>query len=179
MQFLNYHYKNTIKYDLQNKFNYNNLDKLSKLKKIILSFKCKEIDMHKIATLLLALELITTQKSCIVAIKRTKNFIKLKKGYPAKCQVILRKSVMYDFLIKCLIEIFPKIQDFSNLQINLVSSNIIIYSFIKTAVNLTELNQGPIFKKLPKLDIKILTETNSINELKFLIKNFNLPIKKD
>ena len=77
MHFLNYFYTKTLKFDLINKFYYTDLKKLPKLKKIVLNFSCKTIELKTIATHLLALELITGKKGTITLSKRPNLFLKI------------------------------------------------------------------------------------------------------
>lgn len=119
MHFLEHYYEKIIKQDLINKFNYKTINKLPKIKKIILNFGCQNFSIQKIAKTLLAMELITNKKSIITVAQNSNILLKIQKGYPAGCKIVLTKNNMYKFLAKLLIEISPKIKDFSNLKINI------------------------------------------------------------
>ena len=119
MHFLEHYYEKIIKQDLINKFNYKTINKLPQLKKIILNFGCKNFSIQKIAKTLLAMEIITTKKSNITVAQNSNILLKIQKGYPAGCKIILTKTDMYKFLAKLIIEIFPKIKDFSTLKITI------------------------------------------------------------
>jgi large subunit ribosomal protein L5 len=94
--FENY-YINIIKYDLVNKFYYKNHKKIPKLNKIILNFNCKNINFKLLISSIIALELITTQKSIITSSKKSNITLKIRKGNPIGCKVTLRKEKMYFF----------------------------------------------------------------------------------
>lgn len=176
MYFLEYYYQKIIKHDLINKFNYKTINKLPKLKKITLNFGCKHFSIQKIAKTLLALELITTKKSTITVAQHPNILLKIQKGYPAGCTIILTKIYMYKFLAKLLIEIFPKIKDFSNLKIN-IKKNIFSFKLNNNNLILKELEeQYPLFNDLSDLDINIKTNTQTQNELLFVLKSFKLYI---
>ena len=115
MHFLNYFQSKTLKHDLLNKFNYKNINDLPKLEKVILNFGCKTNDMKQLSTAILALELITNQKGILTKSKKSNILFKIRKGNPVGCKVTLQKKSMFKFLEKILLEIFPKIKNFSGL----------------------------------------------------------------
>ena len=94
MHFLDYFYTKTLKFDLINKFYYKELKNLPKLKKIVLNFNCRTTNLKTLATHLLALELITNQKSNLTISKRPNLLLKIRKGNPVGCKVILKKILM-------------------------------------------------------------------------------------
>ena len=98
MHFLEHYYQNTIKYDLINKFKYNNLNSLPKLKKIVLNFNCKNSDLKQLAASFLALELITGQTSILTTVSKPNILLKIRKGQPTGCKIILQNKVMYKFI---------------------------------------------------------------------------------
>jgi large subunit ribosomal protein L5 len=176
MHFLEHYYKKIIKQDLINKFNYKTVDKIPKIKKIILNFGCKNFSVQKVAKTLLAMELITTRKGTITIAQKANILLKIQKGYPAGCKVVLTKTHMYRFLAKLLIEILPKIKDFSTLKIN-IKKNIFSFKLNSSNLILKELEeQYPLFSDLSDLDINIQTNTQTQSELLFLVKSFKLYI---
>ena len=177
MHFLEHYYKKIIKQDLITKFNYKTIDKLPELKKIILNFGCKNFSIQKMATTLLAMELLTTKKSTITVAQNSNILLKIQKGYPAGCKIVLTKTNMYRFLTKLLVEILPKVKDFSDLNINL-KKNIFSFKLNNNNIILKEFEeQYPLFRDLPDLDINIQTNTQTQNELLFIIKSFKLDIQ--
>ena len=178
MHFIKYYYDKIIKYDFINKFNYTNLNKLPKLKKIILNFGCQNFTIQKFATILLALELISMKKGSITLNKHANGFLKIQKGSPSGCQVILTKSVMYEFLSKLLIEIFPRIKNFSGLKLRIVEYTF-SYTFSSNMIILTELQEYyPIFNNLPVLNLTVISTAKNQEELLFLMKSFQFPFPK-
>ena len=179
MHFLEHYYERIIKQDLINKFNYKMLPTLPKLKTITLNFGCKNFSRQKIAMTLLSLEIITHQKSTITVTKKPNILLKIQKGYPAGCKVILKKKMMYPFLARLLIEIFPTIKNFSGLKINIKTSNF-FFKITKNDLVFPELEeQYPLFNNLPVLDINFQTNSKTKNELLFIVKAFKLPIMKE
>ena len=176
MHFLEYYYERVIKQDLINKFNYKTVNELPKLKKIILNFGCKNFSMQKFAKTLLALEFLAVKKGTITLTHNSNILLKIQKGQPAGCKVILTKTEMYKFLSKILIEILPKIKDFSDLKTKTQESTFFL-TLNKNNLLLQEFEeQFPLFSDLPNLEINIQVNAKTENELLFIIKSFKLYI---
>ena len=107
MYFFEKYNNNIIKNDLIIKFNYKKLKSLPKLKKVILNFGCKTSDFKKISIALLALKLITKKQSKFVPAKKPNVLLKIRKGEPVGCKIILTKKFMFSFLGKLLFKILP------------------------------------------------------------------------
>lgn len=177
MSLLENYYTKVIKYDLINKFFYNQLKDIPELKKIILNFGCKSFEIKSIAAALLSLELITTKQASLTKSKRVNILFKIRKGYPVGCVVILTKSKMYQFFFKLLTEVFPNLKDFKGIK---VSKNLKNKSFSITLldlINFKELEkQFYLFTNLPPLNIVLITNTKSRKELIYLLNSFKMPL---
>jgi large subunit ribosomal protein L5 len=176
MNLLENYYKQIIKYDLINKFFYNQLKDIPELKKIILNFGCKSFDIKNVAAALLSLELITTKQATVTKSKRANILLKIRKGYPVGCIVILTKGRMYQFFLKLLTEVFPNLKDFKGIK---ASKNLKNKSFSMTLldlINFKELEkQFYLFTNLPPLNIILVTNTKSRKELIYLLNSFKIP----
>ena len=176
MNLLENYYKQVIKYDLINKFYYNQLKDIPELKKIILNFGCKNFEIKNIAASLLSLELITTKQGTITKSKRANILLKIRKGYPVGCIVVLTKRKMYQFFFKLLTEVFPNLKDFKKVN---VSKNLKNKSFSLTLLDLIyfkELEkQFYLFTHLPPLNIILVTNTKTRKELIYLLNSFKVP----
>jgi large subunit ribosomal protein L5 len=177
MNILENYYKKIIRYDLINKFLYTNLNEIPQLKKIILNFGCKNFEIKTVASALLSLELITTQSGSLIKSRRSNVLLKIRKGYPVGCIVVLKKSKMYDFFFKLLSEIFPNLKNFKGISISkkLGKTN---FSFtLKDLINFRELDkQFYLFSNLPPLNITLVTNVRTKKELIYLLNSFKLPI---
>lgn len=178
MRILESYYKKTIRYDLINKFNYiKNVNEIPQLKKIILNFGCKSVEVRNIASTFLALELITTCQVSLVKAKRSNILLKVRKGNPVGCVVVLRKKQMYSFAFKLVSEVFPNLKGFKGISLSkkLIQPN---FSFtIKDLINFTELEkQFYLFIDLPPMNVVFVTNTNTKQELKYLLQSFKIPI---
>lgn len=176
MNLLENYYKKVIRYDLINKFFYTNIGDIPELKKIILNFGCKSFEIKNIAASLLSLELITTKQGTVTKSKRANILLKVRKGYPVGCMVILTRTKMYRFFFKLLTDVFPNLKDFKGLQ---VSKNLKNKSFALTLVDLINFKelekQFYLFTNLPPLNIILVTNTKTRKELVYLLNSFKIP----
>lgn len=179
MQYLINFYNKTLKYDLYNKFNYQKVEKLPKLKKIILNFGCKTTDIKNLSASLLALELITHKKGTLTTSKKPNILLKIRKGHPVGCKVTLTKQIMFNFLEKLIIQIFPKTKNFEGLKVSRnLKPNMFSYD-IHNTFTFTELEEHyHLFNNLQKLNITFVTQTTNKKELLFLLKSLQLPTNK-
>ena len=169
------YYRKIIKYDFINKFYYVNVNEIPSIKKIILNFGCKNIEIKNISGCLLSLELITKKKGTLTRAKRSNILLKIRKGQPSGCVVVLKKKEMYDFFFKLLIDIFPNLKEFKHFKINknLKTS----FSFtLKHLINFRELErQFYLFMNLPPLNIIIITTSKTGQELFYLLNALKFP----
>jgi len=176
MNLLENYYKKIIRYDLINRFGYTHLNDIPKLKKIILNFGCKSFELKSIVASLLALELITLKQATVTKSKRANILLKIRKGYPVGCLVILTKSEMYVFFLKLLTEVFPNLKDFKGLNVSRKNE---IKSFSLTLTDLITFKelekQFYLFTNLPPLNIVLVTNTKTRIELMYLLNSFKLP----
>jgi len=168
-----YYYEGIVKYDLLNKFHYKNIQQFPKLKKITLSFRFKTSDFKQLFSSLIALELITYQKSIINKSKVSNIIFKIRKGNPVGCKLTLRKKNMYKFFAKILLQILPHSKIINKLS-NKNVKNSISFEFNKILLFPELENQYQFFNKLSNLHIVIVTSSKSYDEIKFLLRTFKL-----
>jgi len=177
MNFIKYFCKKTLNYELLNKFNYKNTKKLPKIKKIILNFGCKTTDLKNLSASLLALELISSQKSKLTTTKHSNAILKIRKGNPVGCKVELRNQKMYNFIEKLLVEVFPKLKNFNGIKFN-KNKKFLSYKLNDNFVFKTIEENYYLFNNLlPKLDIIILSNSKTTKELIFITKSLSFSIK--
>jgi large subunit ribosomal protein L5 len=178
MHFFENFYLKTVRYDLTNKYCLKNTNSIPKLKKIILNFNCwsKPLDVHLVASSMLALELIACQKSELTKTKFANLALRLRKGIPIGCKLTLKKEHNYIFLSKIVQEVSPSNKVFMLYQPNLIKN---AFSFnIAELFNFNELEkQYNFFKDLNNLNVTVITNTNSLDELEFILKALKLPLK--
>lgn len=175
MNIIKNYYNQVLKYDFINKFYYGKIDKIPKIKKIILNFNCKNFEVKKIATVALTLELISSKKSVITRSKKISINLKLRKGHPIGCKVILTGKHLENFLFKLLNKIWPNLKNFDGLMQYVRSKNSFSFS-LKDLVNFDELNSNfYLFSNLPTLNIVIIYNTKNNKELLFFLYSLKIP----
>ena len=171
MNFIDNYYKNIIKYDLLNRFRYKSIKKLPKLKKIVLNCGCKNSDLKQIVSSLTALELIGAQKGLLTFAKKSNISLKIRKGNPIGCKILLNKIIMYQFLEKLILQVISNLPSFSVKNFNSASIT------LKNPLIFSELEQQYyFFKNVSKIDITIVSDSTSFSEFVFLLRSFKLPV---
>lgn len=176
MHFLKYYDKNIVQYDLINKFTYKNIKTLPKLKSIIVQFCFRRYELKNLLISLAALQFITNKKGTLIKSKTANISLKIRKGYPIGCKVILRHIDLNDFLEK-LINNFT----ISNETLNLTKMKTNSFSFkITNILNFSELEKNyRFFNKLNNiLNLCVNTTTSDPNQLIFLLKSYRIKILK-
>lgn len=172
MEFLQYFNKKTVKYDLINKFFYNNTKKLTEIEKIILNFGCKSTRIKILSSSLLALELITLKKGKLTVTKKPNFLIKIRKGNPVGCKIVLTNKIMYTFLERFINEILPKIDNNKNFKNKKKNS---YYYRINDTFIFNELEKNYyLFNELNYLDINIVINSTLKKDIKFILNSFQL-----
>ena len=116
MVFFKTYSQKIIKHDLINVFAYPNLNELPELKKIILNFGYQKSNLKHIISGLLALEFLSSWKGGITKSKHLNLFLKIKKGNPVGCKIVLKKNIMFFFYLKLTTSILPKIKQYKVFQ---------------------------------------------------------------
>ncbi|MBE0439308.1 MAG: hypothetical protein IBX57_05970 [Gammaproteobacteria bacterium] len=177
MSILQYYYKKIIRRDLINKFSYTYLEEIPQLKKIILNFGCKNSDIRSIASVFLSLDLITTQKSFIARSKRANVLLKIRRGNPVGCTVVLRNEKMYHFLFKLLSEVLPNLKSFTSMNVSKKLGKTSFSFTLKDLIHFKELEkQFYLFINLPPLNVTFITTTKTKEELLYLLQSFKLAL---
>lgn len=179
MNFIKKNYYRTLKYDLINKFVYENTKTIPKIEKITLNFGCKTSDLKTLSTSALALELITSQKGTLTLTKYNNILLKIRKGHPVGCKVTLREKKIFTFLTKMLIDIFPKLKNFEGLKMNKkMKKNTLSYELADT-FSFQELEDHYyLFNNLLNLHVTIITTSKREKELHFIFNSVKIPFEK-
>ena len=166
MNILEKHYNNFIKYNLALKFNYKDINKIPKIKSIILNFGCKTSDLKKLSLSFLILQLITKKRGKLTLSKKSNIFLKIRKGQPVGCQVILKKKSKY----KIAFYLFKIISNINyNLTFKLNKSKSVTFNIFNIFnFNIIE-NNYILFNGVNKINITLLFDNNINNEILFIL----------
>jgi large subunit ribosomal protein L5 len=176
MHFIENLYFKTLKYDLSNKFLYDKTKEMPELKKIILNFGCKTTNIKNLAASILALELVSRQKGALTKTKTSSILLKVRKGNPVGCKIILKRKQMFKFLTRLLIEVLPRTKNFDGLKLNpSVEQSTFSYQ-LRDTLNFNELEKHYyLFNNLPQLKITFVTNSKLKKELTFILTSLQLP----
>jgi large subunit ribosomal protein L5 len=173
MFFFETYFQRIIKYDTINTFNFNNLEQIPELKTIILNFGYQKSNFKRLISGLLALEFITLKKSKLTRSKHLHILLKIKQGNPVGCKIVLKKKAMQHFYLKLITSVFPKLKTPKNSQYQQHSKAITIV--IQNPLLFVELESHyEFFKNMPNLDVTLLTNSKTKNELFFLLKSIKI-----
>ena len=175
MNILEKHYNNFIKYNLALKFNYKNINKIPKIKSIILNFGCKTSDLKKLSLSFLILQLITKKRGQLTFSKKSNIFLKIRKGQPVGCQVILKKKSKYKIAFY-LFKIFSNNKYNFSLKLN-KSKSITFNLFNIFNFNIIE-NNYILFNGLNNINITLLFDNDINNEILFILNGLKF-LKND
>ena len=85
---------------------------------------------------------------------------------------------MYNFLEKILLEAFPKIKNFNGIKFDKTTEkNSLSYKFSDNFVFNSIEEHYYLFANLPELDVTVTTTIKKTEELNFLIKSLQFPVK--
>lgn len=173
MFFIETYFQQIMKYDSINAFNFNNLKQIPELKTIILNFGYQKSNFKGLISGLLALEFLTSKKSKLTRSKHLHLFLKIKQGNPVGCKIVLKKKTMHHFYLKLITSIFPKFKNSKNTQFQQNCKAITIS--IRNPLLFRELESHyEFFRNIPNLDVTLLTNSKSKNELFFLLKSIKI-----
>ena len=168
MKFLYNYNENTINYDLLNKFIYNSINVIPKLKFININLSLKTNNLKLLISYLAAFKLITKQNGVVVIAKNSNITFKVRKGTPIGCKIVLRKTKMFLFYLY----LFNK--SFLPLNKNKLSKN--LFSFqIKNIFLFKDLELNyQFFNNLDFFNVNIVTATICKNQNKFFLNSYKI-----
>lgn len=163
MHFYTKFYCHTLKYDLINVYNFGNSNlKLPKLKAIILNLQLKTCDIKKLSASLLAFELIAQQWSQLLKAWKSKISLKIRKGSAIGCKLTIKKSNLFTFFSKAVLEIISK------LNVKKIRNYSTFQFAVQSIFNINELkNHYNFFYNLGSLKIVLLMTYNNKNSTFF------------
>lgn len=171
MRLFEKYYKNVIKYDLIQKFKYKSINDVPKIKSIIFNIGCKTSDFKKLTTSFLSLQLLTKKKGRILISKKPNILLKIRKGDPIGCEIVLRKTSMFKIL-SYTIHILLNFKHFFFKKVKQTKS--VTFCFENPLFfNILEQNFG-FFNNLDKINITINTNSSNNKELLFLLNSLKI-----
>ncbi len=171
-------YKEEIRTNLKDKFQYKSIMQVPQLTKIAISqgVGAATADKKLIDNAIGELTLITGQQAIASKSKKDVSNFKLRKGMPIGVRVTLRDTKMYEFLDRLISVALPRIRDFRGINDKGFDGRGNYTLGITEQIIFPEIDIDKI-SKIQGMDITFVTSANTDVEALELLKQFGLPFK--
>lgn len=171
-------YAAKIKKAMQDQYGYKNIHEIPKLEKIVLNIGAGEStqDSRKAQNAADDLTQIAGQKAVITRAKKSIATFKVREQMPIGAKVTLRGKRMYDFMDRLVNIALPRVRDFRGLKKKSCDGRGNYALGIKEHIVFPEINYDKV-DAIRGMDIVICTSAKTDDEARFLLKQFQLPIK--
>ncbi len=172
-------YKEEVKKQLHDKFQYRNAMLIPKLNKIVISMGMAEAtkDKNAIQDCLKELAALSGQKAILTRSRKSIANFKLREGQTIGAKVTLRKKRMYEFLDRFCNIVSPRIRDFRGFPLKADGSG--NYSLgIEDQQIFPEINLDEV-KRTQGMNITFVTSARSDEECVELLRLLGLPFKEE
>ncbi len=162
---LKYFYRDQLRLDIMNKFNYFLLLKIPQIKKIIILFKFA--DFKSFFLNVLVIKFIGVSNYYVTSkYRRFSLLLKLKNGKPVRFKVTLKNILMEKFFIVLVKEIFPYVRPLNFNIFNFSVPNYFLFKKLSKFFRILDL--------LTALQIVIVFNSNSLNENLYIKRNLKI-----
>lgn len=172
-------YNEDIKSQLLEKFEYESIMQVPKIKKIVVNMGLGEAKENEnvIKNAVEELRTITGQEPVVTKAKKSVANFKIRKGMPIGAKVTLRGSIMYEFLDKLISIALPRVRDFKGVKANAFDGRGNYSLGLKEQLLFPEISYDDV-EAVRGMDVTIVTSAKNDEEAKALLKAFNMPFKK-
>ena len=172
-------YKEEIKNELVNKFNYSSVMEVPRIEKIVVNMGVGEAVQNAkvLDTAVEELEAITGQKPVITKAKKSIATFRLREGMPIGAKVTLRGERMYDFLDKLVSVSLPRVRDFRGISKKAFDGRGNYTLGVKEQLIFPEIDYDKV-SKVRGMDIVVVTTANTDEEARELLTQFGMPFQK-
>ena len=171
-------YRDTVKQQLQDQFNFASAMQIPKVTKVTLNMGLGEAvgDKKIIENAVRDMEQIAGQKVVITMSKKAIAGFKIRDNWPVGCMVTLRKDKMYEFLDRLINFSIPRIRDFRGLSGKAFDGRGNYNMGLNEQIVFPEIDYDKI-DKLRGLNISITTTAATDEEGRALLSAFSFPFK--
>ena len=164
---------------LKEKFNYQNVHQIPKLKKIVLNMGLGEAiqNIKIIDSAVEELTMIAGQRPVITRARKSIAAFKLREGMPIGCMVTLRRERMFDFFNKLVNVALPRVRDFRGISPKAFDGAGNYSLGIKEQIIFPEIDYDKI-DKIKGMNISIITSAKSDEEGRELLTLMGMPFRK-
>jgi large subunit ribosomal protein L5 len=172
-------YKERVAPQLKEKFKYENVHQIPKLKKIVLNMGLGEAiqNIKIIDSAVEELMLIAGQRPVVTRARKSIAAFKLRTGMPIGCMVTLRRERMYDFFNKLVNVALPRVRDFRGISPKAFDGAGNYSLGIKEHIIFPEIDYDKI-DKIKGMNISIVTSAENDEEGRELLTLMGMPFRK-
>ena len=172
-------YKNEVVPALQKKFNYENVNQVPKLVKIVLNMGLGDVkDNSKSFKLAVdELQAIAGQKPVITKAKKSVANFKVRQGMDVGAKVTLRGERMYDFMDKFVSIALPRVRDFKGVSAKSFDGRGNYAMGVKEQLIFPEISYDQV-EKVRGFDVCFVTTANTDEEARELLRLMGMPFAK-
>lgn len=172
-------YKEEIIPKLKEEFEYENLNAIPKLQKIVINVGAGEAinDSKYLDTVVDNIGMITGQQPVKTKAKKSVSNFKLREDVPIGCKVTLRKKIMYEFMDRLINLSLPRTRDFQGIPNKSFDGRGNYTMGIKEHTIFPEINVDSA-KFVHGMDITFVTNAETDEQAFALLKHFGMPFKK-
>lgn len=164
---------------LMEKFTYNNIMQVPKLKKIVINMGIGEAkdDAKVLDHAVEEMTQISGQKPVVTRAKKAVSNFKIRAGMPVGCKVTLRGERMYDFLYKLVNVALPRIRDFRGVSPKAFDGRGNYTAGLQNQTVFPEILLDKV-DKVRGMDIVIVTTAETDEEARELLALLGMPFRK-
>lgn len=172
-------FETKIREDLKKKLGYKSIMAVPEVEKITVNTSMKSFlqDKRNLERALEELTIITGQKPRVAKAKNSIASFKLREGDKIGLSVTLRGKRMYNFLEKLIAVVFPRVKDFSGIDVKAFDGKGNISIGFSEQIVFPEIDPGQT-EAVRSLQVTIVTSAKDDNEGKILLEAFGMPFKK-
>ena len=172
-------FETKIREDLKNKLGFKSVMAVPKVEKIMINTSMRSFlqDKKSLERAAEELTIISGQKPKISAAKTSIATFKLREGDKIGLSVTLRGKRMYDFLEKLIAVVFPRVKDFSGIDLKAFDGRGNISVGFSEQIVFPEIDPGQT-EAVRSLQVTIVTSAKNNAEGEALLKAFGMPFKK-
>ena len=173
------HYLNTVRDEMQKKFEYKNVMQIPKIEKIVVNMGVGEAaqDAKAIDGAVADLRTITGQQPVIRRARKSIATFKLRAGMPIGAKVTLRGDRMWEFFDRLIATAIPRIRDFRGVKATSFDGHGNFSMGVTEQLIFPEIDYDKI-DRTRGMDITIVTTAPTDEEGKALLEAFNFPFKR-
>jgi large subunit ribosomal protein L5 len=171
-------YKEEIRDNLREEFEYENPMAIPKLQKIVINVGVGDAitDKKVLDTVVDNVAAITGQQPVTTKAKKSISNFKLREGMPIGCKVTLRQRIMFEFLDRLINLALPRTRDFQGVPDKSFDGRGNYTLGIKEHTIFPEIDTDKV-SKVHGMDITFVTSAETDEEAYALLKHFGMPFK--